>query len=760
MRNILKYLGGLLLLAATACSQTQESDTFVPNGADSKAIHFIQSSIVKEFAQESKEGVIEVQIARSANKGSYTVYLSNKGSHAALFQVPDKVTFADGDYAVTIPVAVDLKQFSVGSNYKTTLAISDREVAVPDQSADISQFSDKVTITASFELEWEPYFRTNGSGEKVRQLATYHYSLYYNGRDAGLEVEKAIGANIFRVNNWASGVSFKFILNKDNTCTVPAQSIGYFNATYNEYVYVADMAVYTSNDAAYASYPCTFDGKDTFTFYLIYYVSGGYFAQGKETLVFESDPITTPVVAIEYKGVETTTTGFRAPRLSFTPNSYTKSYKATVVAGDITADAEQQAIVRQGIIDNKLESVTPLLTLFAADDAVWNVPRGNYTAVALAYDEKNQPATLYTKRFTCDPDNEYPVKVHELEWFASDKYSAYSPYTTLFWKMKASNIATMKYLCMSTAYIDYVLNALHLSLEELTVKNGNQITEEILAEINSDEGRTTVFNALDQGTDYTLALVMTNQFGDTFFVSKRATTFGHFAADFDRTKSLDDFLGAFKATATVSIGSKKSEVNYRMDISRISDNEVNISGASDMRDFSPVLRGYFDKEKGMIILEPQSTGRYGENYTVFGLSNGLSIFWGGNSIAIGYIGNTLYWASSPYSPEQVNRYMFLLFNSPQTTGSTYLREYVGAKEYSGISMVPLKLAPTTTPQSVAKNVDVQTVTLHVGEQQVCHHLAGESVPSDALRKTIHDRSTDDAECYQGKVMRRDLTLHK
>ena len=117
-----------------------------------------------------------------------------------------------------------------------------------------------------------------------------------------------MGANIFRLKDWASGVTFKFVLHDDNTCTVPAQSIGYYNSNYNEYVYVADMAVYTGNDSAYASYPCTFDGESTFSFYLIYYVSSGYFAQGTEKLVFDTDIDTTPVVEIAFEGIETTST--------------------------------------------------------------------------------------------------------------------------------------------------------------------------------------------------------------------------------------------------------------------------------------------------------------------------------------------------------------------------------------------------------------------------------------------------------------------
>lgn len=248
MKNISKYLGVALLLFGAACSKTQEGTYYNPNKDDSKEIHFIQSSIEKEFAQDAQSGTIDVQIARTGNRGSYTVYLAQKTSdlnNLTRFKVPSKVTIPDGKYSVTVPVEVDLSNFIMGSNYKTTLLISKREVNPGGDGAQVSQFSDKVALSASYELTWEPYMRIGSDGGQVQQLATYHYSLYYTGRDSGLEVEKAVGANIFCLKDWASGVAFKFILHDDNTCTVPGQSIGYFNSNYNEYVYVADMAEYT-----------------------------------------------------------------------------------------------------------------------------------------------------------------------------------------------------------------------------------------------------------------------------------------------------------------------------------------------------------------------------------------------------------------------------------------------------------------------------------------------------------------------------------
>ena len=183
MKNISKYLGAGLLLFTAACSQTQEGDQYTPNKDDAKAIHFIQSSIQKEFPQDAVQGVINVEIARPGNKGAYKVYLATKDDDYELFSVPAEATIPDGSHSVTVPVEVDLSNFVMGSNYKTTLYISSREARPGDNAAQVAQYSDKVTLSATYELEWETLYRTPGEGEEIPQLATYHYIGYYSGRD-------------------------------------------------------------------------------------------------------------------------------------------------------------------------------------------------------------------------------------------------------------------------------------------------------------------------------------------------------------------------------------------------------------------------------------------------------------------------------------------------------------------------------------------------------------------------------------------------
>lgn len=380
--------------------------------------------------------------------------------------------------------------------------------------------------------------------------------------------------------------------------------------------------------------------------------------------------------------------------------------------------------MRRQLIDDKLEAVTPVVTLLADDASVWNVPSGNYTAVALAYDSIENPCKLYTQRFTNDPNDEYAPRSLEFEFYAPENNLNYSPYNTLIWQMQTANVAAMKYLCVKTAVADYLCEALGMTLEEVTASRGYDVPEEMIAQLNSPEGRGTSFSPLDEGSTYTLALLMYNSFGDTAFVSKSASTFGYFAKDFDRTKTLEDFIGAFGVTATVDVDSQSSEKTFRMDIARINDRDVLISGMTDMRDFAPQLKGYYDKELHMLIVEPQYAGMYNGAYATLGFSNGLSIFWGDAGMAVGYIGDTLYWASSPYSAEEVNSYMFLLFSTPQASSSSYLRQYAGSKTYSSLKMKPLQQA---SAQTAARGAESRTGSIETGGRRFTTYLTSERV---------------------------------
>ncbi len=66
---------------------------------------------------------------------------------------------------------------------------------------------------------------------------------------------------------------------------------------------------------------------------------------------------------ISFDGI-VTETGFKAPRLSFSKNEYTRFYKATVVSGDITEDTARQEEIRKALEADKKPGSAPVVTLY------------------------------------------------------------------------------------------------------------------------------------------------------------------------------------------------------------------------------------------------------------------------------------------------------------------------------------------------------------------------------------------------------------
>ena len=85
-----------------------------------------------------------------------------------------------------------------------------------------------------------------------------------------------------------------------------------------------------------------------------------------------------------------------------------------------------------------------------------------------------------------------------------------------------------------------------------------------------------------------------------------------------------------------------------------------------------------------------------------GFSDGLSIYWGANSIALGFIDGVIHMTPSPYASAAVNSYQFLLFSTENATGSSYLRQSVGSKTYSALTLEPFG---TSTKASMPAQAD-------------------------------------------------------
>ncbi len=674
--NIRTILLSVIAAAAfSSCSQEQLGVIVTPNDDDNREIHFLQSSVTKEFPQDTKTGVIAVTLARNGNKGTYKVILKSSGKNAGLFSVKDTVIIPDGHYSVDVPVKVDMSGVMLGSTVKTSLYIAGRDCELGEDSAYISQYEDFLDVSASYQLEWEPYMRKTESGETVQQTATYQFNLFYSGWQSGIPVEIAKGTdNIFRLVDWAETCNFMFKVDWDKkTVTVPAQSIGYYEESLGTYVYVSDVAEYLGDSSMYDYYPCTWDGERSFSLSLVYYYDGTDYVAGYdkvETLTFAGDHDTDPSVSATYKG---------AGKFSFEYNDYVKLCRAVVVEGDISSDENRIKEISNSICLGQAENVRE----FSDKEQVWTPESALNTLVVVPFDEAGKPGAAAAVRFTYDPDGKFLPSVLEcvLAPHPSD------PYTTVKWDFKTSNMGSARFVMLPKEVLDYYKKQYDMDL--IFSAAGGTFPADKIAEANSADGMHIVWD-VEEGSEYSILVEVKNSWGDTLTVETSAKM--QTRADKFEDKSIDDFVGMYLMSATVTTksydGSSSSESEaFRVDVVKTGRNTVSIKGLSNDSTYSPEIKGTYIPEKHCIRVETQNLGEYSYMTVVFGFVSDLwtAVRDGKSSLEFGFCDDGyVHWRASEGSEKKVNGYKFMLMD-----GSSYSGYDVAYKTYSNLLMVKM-----------------------------------------------------------------------
>lgn len=670
MKRFFKYLSGafVVLLSFNACDQEHIGVIADANTSDDKEIHFVQSSLTKEFTQDVKEGEFVVTVARSGNSGTYRVLLQKSGKDAYLFSLRDTVVIPDGKYSVDVPVTVDMSRVVLGSSVSASLCIIGRDAELGEDSAYIGQYSDFMDLTASFILEWEPYMRTTESGEEVQQTATYYYTQFYEGYQRDMKVERAKGTtNIFRLLDWGAGVNFFFMVNKDNSVVVPGQSVGYYYSESNEYVYVSDIAQYVGDDSVYSSFPCTFDGKQTFTLNLVYYVSDGMFGYGPEKIVFSGDHDDDPSVGVTYEG---------DGKFSFEFNSFAVSCKALVIEKDITEDDVELDRIYKQICLGQREDVRT----FSDTSQSWAPSTPSNTLIAVPFDEEGKPGAMVALRFTYDPEGSFAPEVTEFSIVPHDR----DPYSTIAWRIKTKNAVSVRYIMMEKEMLNYYEE----NYSANTVLGiGSKFDADNLAASESDEGISLSFEGLAEGRSYRILAEVSNKFGDKIYVTDSTVLASH--AENFLAAGIDDFAGAYivNADVTTSDSNDAATESFRVDIIKTGDNTVMIKGLSNYSSYSPSIAGTYIPEEHCIRVQSQNLGEFSYMNVVFGFVGTLySGIWGQtSSMEFGFCDDgLLHWRTTEGSEMSLTGYKFLLFD-----GTSYSGYALADKTYENILMQKL-----------------------------------------------------------------------
>lgn len=391
MKNIVKSLLAMgVLFAAIGCSKDQTATEFNPGGEDAGSAYFTSKTVTEEFATTATgDQILYVDLYRQNAQGELTVGLDQSltAESAEFYEIPESVTFKNGEFKVAIPVTIhSVENYAKGTVYTAKIAVGDHhdftdspslaslakqgkpsKKGAATRASEIGTKYSSISISTTLTLEWEPCYILKdpskllatdlteadyvlgSDGKPMLQTADFIYNGLWSGDDNTIMIERAKGTTVFRMTNWGDGEhNVIFTINPDKKVTVDGNQYNIVTITeqivmiHDSYgdVFTSDIPSYTGNQP-YEQYPCYWDGERGFHFELYYYCSAGAFNSpgSVEELTFHSgsavieDP--EPAVEIDYLGLSITPTEIKSHSLSFDPNDDAAWYYATVLKENV-----------------------------------------------------------------------------------------------------------------------------------------------------------------------------------------------------------------------------------------------------------------------------------------------------------------------------------------------------------------------------------------------------------------------------------------
>lgn len=275
----------------TACSEEEAS--YEPTPATSGMQAYFSNEDSRDILLADGQNSITYNIYRVDDSKDATVAIT-KTTNDNIFNVPSTVSFKAGEKTAPLTVTFDFNHFKQNADQAFNLGLAIDESITPygDSAVTLGVKYAPWTEWYGSLADWKAagYEAADWPLSSTAKTAVYSYNLYWAGDDKQPIYFRQSLLNPaecqFNISNWGGGIDF-IINGTYNAATglydlqVPETDINDPHPSYGT-VWVADMPHYQEG-LSYDNYPCTYDPKTgTFSLYLIYYVSAGYFGHGVE----------------------------------------------------------------------------------------------------------------------------------------------------------------------------------------------------------------------------------------------------------------------------------------------------------------------------------------------------------------------------------------------------------------------------------------------------------------------------------------------
>lgn len=260
----LPFLAGL-----TACSDEHAEYTPADKVAGSQVYFSSEQTRVSAFEVTDKDNSLSLVLSRAVKEGDLMVKLVADQGEETVFQIPETVSFKDGEATTDVTVTFDASKLVYDKAYKLSLSFADDSYSTPYGTASYS-----FTITKP--APWTPWCSNKAEwvkagmdpnawplSESASTCNYYYKGDIFKGEDPGLPIlyrQSTLDPTQaqIRIDHWGYDVSLVLEFNPEtNKIQVLPQYTGFTEDGYGDF-YVTDVTHWQSKDY-YANYPCQLD---------------------------------------------------------------------------------------------------------------------------------------------------------------------------------------------------------------------------------------------------------------------------------------------------------------------------------------------------------------------------------------------------------------------------------------------------------------------------------------------------------------------
>lgn len=545
-----KYILTLAVLTfgAVSCVEEVPYEPGEPDPDGCYGVYFpVQDATGAHTYDPSMDRTVSFTVARTNSTGDITVPVEVKASVEGVFSVGE-LKFVDGQSETTLKV--DFPTAETGITYGLSLSVTDPEYASKYNGG--TSFVDFSVLIVT----WE-YFLNPKTGEKAKFTFNQEwwgevhtgYIKYYdvNGvRTCVTETDPltyddgSVGYGFWGTGaaagegeitfTWYTNV---FDVNGKQAVALPVTDVGpnpsYDGAMIKAYDYYAYWTVLNPQAALQGvdfptfvqkysgNYPVSiYDGNGGFEFFIEYYYMDGIGGWNVDT--YDVSLLAEGFTRVDYSlAVEDDYTVSGTHPVYFTAGPDVASVKYVVSEGGLNA-VQVEGVVA-GIVDETAENVATL-TEFNVDEEAGEKyaavgitldKTGQYTVVAVAYDAEGnvQNNASVVIDYVAADDDSFDVAVNVFaeptpSRYEADGHTAFNSFS--FTVYGGTELTDVKMSVFKTADVEKNGAAAVVA----AVRAGSSVSEDILADINTTAGYTSLVTGLSDGTSYTVVVWGTN----------------------------------------------------------------------------------------------------------------------------------------------------------------------------------------------------------------------------------------------------------